>query len=37
MANVFENRVVRPVRIFADRLTFDGLLNIYEAGLKVVL
>ena len=28
MANVFENRVVRPVRIFADRLTFDGLLNI---------
>src|SRR5438094_10404641 len=26
--NVFENRVVRPVRIFAEQLTFDGLLNI---------
>jgi len=32
MANVFENRVVRPVRIFADRLTFDGLLNISLGG-----
>ena len=28
MPNVFENRVVRPVRIFAEQLTFDGLLNI---------
>jgi hypothetical protein len=28
VSNVFENRVVRPVRIFAERLTFDGLLNI---------
>jgi hypothetical protein len=28
VANVFENRVVRPVRIFAEQLTFDGLLNI---------
>src|SRR5256712_11794332 len=26
--NVFENRVVRPVRIFAEQLSFDGLLNI---------
>ena len=32
MANVFENRVVRPVRIFADRLTFDGLLNVSLGG-----
>ena len=28
MSNVFENRVVRPVRIFSERLTFDGLLNL---------
>ncbi len=28
MANVFENRVVRPVRIVTEQLTFDGLLNI---------
>jgi hypothetical protein len=28
VSNVFENRVVRPVRIFTEQLTFDGLLNI---------
>ena len=28
MANVFENRVIRPVRIVTEALTFDGLLNI---------
>lgn len=28
MAHVFENRVVRPVRIFTEQLLFDGLLNI---------
>ncbi len=32
MSNVFENRVVRPVRIFAEHLTFDGLLNISLGG-----
>jgi len=32
VANVFENRVVRPVRIFARQLTFDGLLNISLGG-----
>lgn len=32
MSNVFENRVVRPVRIFAEGLTFDGLLNISLGG-----
>jgi hypothetical protein len=30
--NVFENRVIRPVRIFAERLTVDGLLNISLGG-----
>lgn len=28
MPNVFENRVIRPVRVVTDQLTFDGLLNI---------
>ncbi len=28
MANVFENRIVRPVRIVTEQITFDGLLNI---------
>jgi hypothetical protein len=28
VSNVYENRVVRPVRIFAESLVFDGLLNV---------
>ena len=28
MSNVFENRVVKPVRIVSERLTLDGLLNL---------
>jgi hypothetical protein len=32
MSNVFENRVVRPVRIFTDDLILDGLLNISLGG-----
>ncbi len=28
MPNVFENRIVRPVRIVTENITFDGLLNI---------
>ena len=28
MANVFENRVIRPVRIATELLTFDGLMNV---------
>jgi len=28
VSNLFENRIVRPVRIVTDNLTFDGLLNI---------
>jgi len=28
VSNVFENRIVRPVRIVTEKLTFDGLLNI---------
>ena len=28
MSNPLENRIVRPVRIVTDNLTFDGLLNI---------
>jgi len=28
LSNVFENRVIRPVRVVTEQLTFDGLLNI---------
>lgn len=32
MSNLFENRVVKPVRIFSEGLTFDGLLNLSLGG-----
>ena len=32
MSTVFENRVVRPVRLFTEQLTVDGLLNISLGG-----
>ncbi len=28
MPSVYENKVIRPVRVFTERLAFDGLLNI---------
>jgi hypothetical protein len=32
VANHFENRIVRPIRVFIRRLTFDGLLSISLGG-----
>jgi hypothetical protein len=29
LAEHFENRVLRPIRVYMDRMTLDGLLNVY--------